>query len=87
MYQPSLFDGQTYEPARDEQRLSGHLEKVRRLMSDGRWRTLEQIACYVGCSEASASARCRDLRKGRYGSHTIERKRVEGGLWVYRMAA
>ena len=86
MYQQSLFDGRTYEPAKDESRLTGHLQKVLALMSDGRWRTLDDIAGRVGCSEASASARLRDLRKPRFGSHTVERQRIEGGLFVYRLA-
>lgn len=82
-----LFDGITFDAKRDGPRLAGHLQKVRELMSDGRWRTLEQIASFVGCSEASASARCRDLRKARFGSHTVERKNGGDGLWLYRMAS
>jgi hypothetical protein len=79
------FDGATYDPARDHARLKGQLLKVYQLMSDGQWRTLRQIADAVGVSEASVSARCRDLRKSRYGSHAVERQHVGCGLFRYRM--
>jgi hypothetical protein len=54
-------------------------------MADGNWRTLGQIAALVGGSEASVSARLRDLRKKRFGGYDIERKHVGDGLWSYRM--
>ncbi len=88
------FGGKTYDPELDGDRLSTALGKVYRLMSDGRWRTLREISAAVGCSEAGASARLRDLRKKRiaqlYPNGGVERKRQKGaaackGLWVYRM--
>lgn len=82
------FDGDTIEAA-DVPRLSGHLERVAKLMRDGRWRTLQEIAEHVECSEASASARLRDLRKPRFGGHRVDRRRHAGrpGLWSYRVEA
>jgi hypothetical protein len=85
MNEPTLFDGVTFEPAQDAARLTGQLERVRNLMCDGQWRTLSEIAVRVGGSEAGVSARLRDLRKEKFGAHTVERKRVDGGLWVYRV--
>lgn len=82
---PLKFGGKTFEAAQDGVRLTNHLQKVYDLMKDGQWRTLRQIADVVGCSEASASSRCRDLRKQWAGSHTVERKRLEGGLYAYRV--
>ncbi|HXJ59418.1 MAG TPA: hypothetical protein VNU68_22470 [Verrucomicrobiae bacterium] len=79
------FDGKTYEPDQDHARLKGQLWRVFQLMSDGKWRTLTEIAEQAGGSEAGVSARLRDLRKEKYGSREIERKRVDGGLWCYRM--
>jgi hypothetical protein len=79
------FDGTTYDPARDAARLGGQLQRVFDLMRDGEWRTLAEVARAVGGTEAAVSARLRDLRKPRFGSHTVERQHVSGGLWQYRM--
>ena len=38
------FDGSTYSPALDGPRLTSQLARVKELMSDGRWRTLQEIA-------------------------------------------
>lgn len=78
------FDGVTIEP-QDVPRLATALGRVLTLMRDGEWRTLATIASECGTSEAGASARLRDLRKERFGSHTVERRRVDGGLWEYRV--
>jgi len=80
------FDGKTFNHAKDGHRLSTQFELVRDLMLDGEWRTLREIVNIVGGSEASISARLRDLRKERFGSHTVERRRVDGGLHEYRLA-
>ena len=70
---------------RDQPRLTGQLNRVYELMSDGEWRTLTQIAQAVGGSEAGVSARLRDLRKPHCGSHDVLRNRIHGGLWAYRL--
>jgi hypothetical protein len=79
------FDGTTYEPREDYTRLKGQLWRVFQLMSDGKWRTLGEIADDAGGSEASVSARLRDLRKPKYGAREVERERVDGGLYRYRL--
>lgn len=79
------FDGKTYNAERDKDRLKTQLFNVWRLMKDSRWRTLEQIAAKVGCPEASVSARLRDFRKSKFGSHTVERMYVHRGLFKYRL--
>lgn len=84
-YQMSLFDGVTYDPALDEDRLSKLLGRVYEFMSDHQWHTLPELKSRCGGTEASVSARLRDLRKNRYGCHPVERRRVIGGLWEYRM--
>lgn len=80
------FDGKTIEP-QDVPRLSKQLGRVSLLMADGEWRTLRTIADDCGCSEASASARLRDLRKPKFGAHEVERRRddLKAGLWWYRV--
>lgn len=84
--EPLRFDGETIEPA-DVPRLTGQLELVVRLMKDGRARTIPEVARAVQCSETSASARLRDLRKPRFGSHTVNRERDENrpGVWRYSL--
>lgn len=79
------FDGATYEPEQDQGRLRRQLEAVKRVMQGGEWRTLAEIALLAGCPEASASARLRDLRKPKFGAWTVERQRVSGGLYRYRV--
>lgn len=79
------IDGETYDPAKDGQRLGKLLDRVYQFMLDRRWHTLSEIQAACGGSESSVSARLRDLRKDKFGGHTIERQRRDGGLWVYRM--
>lgn len=84
----TLFDGETIRPHLDNERLRTLLDRVRTLMRDGRWRTLAEIVEVVGGSEASVSARLRDLRKWRHGSNLIRRRRrgePSSGLFEYRM--
>lgn len=80
------FDGATYVPVRDQARLSGQLDSVRKVLADKQWHTLNEIASKVRGSEAGVSARIRDLRKPKFGSHVIDRQHVSGGVWRYRMA-
>jgi len=84
------FDGKTFEAKHDAVRLGAQLQSVRLLMSDGRWRTLDEIGEALGFPTASISARLRDLRKARFGSHTVDR-RARGdrgrGLFEYRVTS
>jgi hypothetical protein len=81
------FDGATFEPELDHDRLLTLLNRVRDLMADGNWRTLAQIVQACGGTEASVSARLRDLRKPKFGAHDVRRRRVCGadGLFEYRV--
>jgi hypothetical protein len=82
-----FFDGRTYDPKLDRERLRTQLERVFSVMKDGRWRTLDMIRSLCGGTEASISARLRDLRKPRFGGFEVERKRAKrGGLWIYRLS-
>ncbi|QNI37490.1 hypothetical protein [Edaphobacter albus] len=85
------FSGSDYEESRDKKRLTTQLERVRLLMADGTWRTVERIAselrrAYPGVRfpEASISAQLRNLRKIDY---LIETRNVcQGGLlYEYRL--
>ncbi len=82
---PMWFDGMTYDPDRDEKRLSKQISKVWRAMNDGRWHTLYGLSENTGVPEASVSARIRDFRKPRFGDHTVDRRCGERGQWWYRL--
>jgi hypothetical protein len=83
--EPRGFDGDTYEPAKDRHRLSAEYTAVWNVMLDGQPHTLAELSERTGYPEPGISARLRDFRKARNGSHTVERKRVAGGLFEYRL--
>jgi len=82
------FDGATYEKPKDGERLTTLMGRVYELMRDGKWRTLRQIASKCNGTEASVSARLRDLRKekfrSRYPSKDVIRERVPDGNGLHR---
>ena len=80
------FDGPTYEPELDAERLTDQLLRVWMVMRDHGWHRLDELAAKCGATTQSVSARLRDFRKPRWGAMTIERRRVEGGLYEYRLA-
>lgn len=79
------FDGATYDHARDSARLGEQMLAVLSVMADGQWRTLAAIASETNAPEASVSARLRDLRKPRFGGHTVNREYLRRGLFQYQL--
>lgn len=79
------FDGSTYDAKRDSNRLGDQYLRVLNAMSDGKWHTLNELSEQTGDGIASISARLRDMRKERFGSHKVEREYVGGGLFQYRL--
>lgn len=82
------FGGATFDRDLDGLRLTNQLERVKWLMLDGKWRTLREIEIETGDPQASISTRLRDLRKPRFGSFIIERRRrgePKQGLFEYRL--
>ncbi len=79
------FDGETFEPDRDGERLGKELTAVRVYVMDHEWHTLSEISNALGYPEASISARLRDLRKARFGSYVVNREYVSRGLWRYQI--
>jgi len=79
------FDGSTYNHARDGARLGDQMLSVFQIMRDGEYRTLGQIAASTYSPESSVSARLRDLRKPRFGGHTVNRRYVGNGLYQYQL--
>lgn len=82
-----VFDGSDYDHERDHVRLETQLAKVFNLMKDGRWRSLTEIENETGAPQASVSAQLRNLRKERFGGHTVNKKYVHDGLYVYQLIA
>jgi hypothetical protein len=80
------FDGDDYQPDRDKPRLTGQIKEVFSLISDQEWHTVRRIAAITGHPEPSVSAQLRNLRKERFGGHTIEREYRGSGLYVFRLA-
>jgi len=81
------MDGETFDPQQDGPRLHRQLARVKARMSDGCWHSLKDLAYDTGASEASVSARIRDLRKQKFGGYTVERQRLKdgSGLWFYKL--
>jgi hypothetical protein len=72
--------------AADCARLEGQLRRIYELMVDGEWRSLADIERITGFPQASISAQLRHLRKTRFGSHSVEkRRRGESGTWEYQV--
>lgn len=81
------FDGPTYVPERDHDRLDRQLREIRRVMMHGAWKTLRDLEDATGFPQASISARLRDFRKKRFGSHIVERHYRGHGVFEYRLLA
>jgi hypothetical protein len=82
------FNGATYDPAFDNERLEKQLGRVYSCMIDGQWRTLGEIEAITKDPQASISAQLRHLRKERFGSYIIERRHRgdrANGLYEYRV--
>ena len=82
------FDGSNYDPALDQKRLATQLNRVYFCMIDGQWRTLAEIESRTKDPQASISAQLRNLRKERFGSYIINRRRRENaGTFEYQLKA
>ena len=79
------FNGSDFIQERDGERLSQQHARIQRLMSDLKWRTLDEISSLTGDPPASVSAQLRHLRKPRFGGYKVERKYLGEGLYLYRV--
>ena len=80
-----MFDGNVDK--RDEPRLKSNLERIRRLMSDHKWRSEREIRNQLGMPpETKITERLRDLRKDKFGGGEVQSVRNADGLWMYRVA-
>ena len=87
------FDGETYVPSLDQERLSSQFERVFAVMMDAAKRpdvylTYSEIGAVTGDrSENAISARIRDLRKEPFNYTVVSRRRGDGrrGLFEFRL--
>lgn len=89
MNQSPAFHGSTFVQELDGPRLTRQFDRVKNFMlTVGGWHTLREIANAADGTEASVSARLRDLRKPENGSYRVDRRRrgePENGLHEYRV--
>lgn len=85
-------DGTTFDPEKDLVRLNGQMLDVYKVMIWGDWHTIDNVQQLIVSrygrhySQAGISARIRDFRKPKFGSHTVRRRRHhETGLWQYKL--
>jgi len=71
-------DGATFDVETDLVRLNKQMRRVYEVFKDGRWHTLYEAHDELGDPPQSISARLRDFRKLRFGSHTVERINRKG---------
>lgn len=76
------FKGTTYVPELDFDRLSNNLQRVYATLKDGAWHTADELRQVGG---VEATRRMRDLRGDAWGPLRIESRRVDDGLWEYRL--
>lgn len=82
------FDGSDIVPELDQSRLTGQIKRIFGLVKDGKYRTLSEISQLTGDGESSVSAQLRNLKKERFGSHTLNKRRrgyPQEGLWEYQL--
>jgi hypothetical protein len=80
------FDGSDYNHKRDSPRLSTQFERIKSLMLDGRWRTLQEIEDQLHYPQASISAQLRHMRKPRFGGYIVQKQHLGAGVFSYRVA-
>ena len=88
MNENTHFDGSDYIPELDQKRLKTQLSTIFDIILDNKWYTLSRLRKFTGFPESSISAQLRNLRKDKFGGHTIEKRRVgnrDSGLFEYRL--
>lgn len=81
------FKGAGYIKIFDHERLKGRARVVYNLMSDEKWRTLQDLDDATGFPQASLSAQLRAFRRKDFGSHTVNRRRkvAQKGTHEYQL--
>lgn len=79
------FDGPAYVRELDAERLTRQLDTIRAYMLTVGWVTLAEIHAATGYPESSISAQLRHLRKPRFGSYDVQKRRRSAGTYEYRV--
>jgi hypothetical protein len=78
--------GPAYVEELDGKRIARQHEVIRDFMlSNSNWWTLSELHKLLQFPEASISAQLRHLRKERFGSYIIEKRRRTVGTWEYKL--
>lgn len=88
LFNYARFNGSDYIPEFDDKRLTGQIKRIYSLMIDGKWRTLSEIESITNDPQSSISAQLRHLRKERFGSHILNKRRRgdrHSGLFEYQL--
>lgn len=83
-----LDDLFTFGPTCNEQdvpRLMTQMEHIKAYLSTHQWHTLAEIEACTVYPQASISAQMRHLRKPKFGSYQIAKRRRTPGTWEYRL--
>lgn len=80
--------GAAFDEALDGERIRKQRDRVRDwMLGHGEWRTLAEIREALRFADSSISAQLRHLRKPRFGSYRVEKRRRDGsGTWEYRVS-
>jgi len=78
--------GPAYDEKLDGKRIATQMETIRKYMPDAGWQTLAEIESALGYPQASISAQLRHLRKKKFGSCIVEKRRRTRGTWEYRLS-
>jgi hypothetical protein len=80
------FNGPEYDCDRDWDRLTSQHARIRNLMLDGEYRTVQEISALTRDPENSIQAQLRHLRKPRFGGFIVtKRVRSLPALWEYHV--
>ena len=66
--------------------MTPQLRRVFGAISDGRFRTLEDISAITGDPPASVRIQILHLKEPRFGGWMVEKRRRPGWVWEYRLA-
>ncbi len=80
--------GPAYDKEIDGKRITKQHETIRDCMiKSGTWWTLSQLRKFLQYPEASISAQLRHLRKPRFGSYRVDKRRrvSDKGTWEYKV--
>jgi hypothetical protein len=79
--------GPAYDEAKDGKRIKKQHEVIRDFMlGNTNWFTLSELGSLLRYPEASISAQLRHLRKERFGSYLVDKRRRTVGTWEYHIA-